>query len=190
MSTKKKLSVKERIRRGGPPTKTVPVWLGADLDLIEQYETLRAELENARPAKTLAGDGGRADLEARLESLREQLDDYAFPFKLRGMDDKRWQKLVDKHPPRQLEDGGVDPRDKAGWNAETFPGALVKATTVFPELDDEDWLALLGDDDTEGQLTPAQLDELAAAAYKLSKVPVDVPFWSAVSPSPTSSGRS
>lgn len=191
MSTKKKLSAKERIRRGGPPTRTVTVWLGADLDLVDQYEAAVKELEEAqKPADSLAGNGSTADITARIEALREQLDQYAMDFRLRGMDDKRWVRLLAEHPPRTGDDGERVPSDRPGWNAETFPPALVRATTVSPELDDEDWLALLGDDDTEGQLTGAQVDELAAVAFSLSKVSVDVPFWRAASPTrPTSAGE-
>jgi hypothetical protein len=184
MSAKKKtLSAKERIRRGGPPTRTVTVWLGADLDVVDQYEAAVKELGEAQqPSDSLAGNGSTSDISARIESLRAQLDEYAMDLKLRGMDDKRWVRLVAEHPPRKA-DGEVDPRDRPGWNGETFPAALVKATTVSPVLDDEDWRALLGDDDTEGQLTGAQVDELASVAFNLSRASVDVPFWSAASPS-------
>jgi hypothetical protein len=182
MGTKKTISVKERIRRGGPPTKTVRVWLGADLDLVEQYEAAERELEAAQaPADSLAGNGSTADISARLDALRAQLDEFAFDFRLRGMDYKRWQRLTAEHPPRKAEDGSVDPQDRVGWNSETFPLALVRAATVAPELDDEDWLALLGDDVTEGSLSSAQLDELAAVAFSLSKAPVDIPFSRAAS---------
>lgn len=190
MSNKvKTLSLKERIRNAGPPMKTVRVWLGADMDLVEQYEAAERELEEAqKPADSLAGNGPTADIQARLDVLRARLGELALDFRLRGMDDKRWQRLVAEHPPRKMEDGSVDPRDRPGWNAETFPPALVRAATVSPELDDEDWLVLLGDEETEGRLTGAQVDELAAVAFNLSKAPVDVPFSSAASPSRSSSG--
>ncbi|MEO3922715.1 hypothetical protein ABGB07_02350 [Micromonosporaceae bacterium B7E4] len=183
------LSAKERIRRAGPTTKTVRVWLGADLDLLEQYEAAQRELEEAqKPATSLAGNGPTGNIQARLDALRAQLDEYAMDFRLRGLADGRFRRLLEEHKPRRAGDE-IHPHDNRGWNAATFPGALVKASTVSPELDEDDWFALLGDEDTDGLLTSTQLDELAAAAYRLSRVEVDIPFSPAGSPTNPSFGR-
>lgn len=171
-----KKSVKERIRTAGPTTKTVPVWLGADMDLVEQYEAAKAELEDVKPAKTLDGSGGKAEVEARIATLRKRLEEFRVDFRLRGLGDRRYERLVAEHPPRKTEDGSVNPKDNLGWDRTTFPAALVRAAVVEPELDDEDWRLLLGDDDQDGQLTGGQFDDLAAAAFKLSQHPIDVSF--------------
>lgn len=178
MTTKKKqpLSLKERIRRGGP-TRTVTVWLGADMNLIDEYEQRRPV---QLPAVTsLAGAEILATSDPRLDELRGLLAEYEVKFTLRGLDSRRWNKLVAAHPPRLDADGTIHKDDRAvGANMTTFPDALVRAATIDPQLDDEDWIALLGDDDTEGSLTPGQLDELSAAAFSLSKIGPDVPFSS------------
>lgn len=183
------LSPKERIKNARPTTKTVPVWLGADLDLLDEYEAVERELEQAqKPADSLAGNGSVSEIQARLDALKTQLDEFRMDFRVRGLDDFHFGRLVAAHPPRK--DGAeVDPRDLRGWNSETFPGALVRATVVSPDLDDEDWLALLGDEETLGILTSAQLDDLAAEAFRLSRVSVDIPFSRAASPTTPSFGR-
>lgn len=179
-SKKKTLSVKERIRRGGTPTRTVPVWLGADLDLLDEYERLQAEKPAAVVTSLAGGSTNEVPTSDRLAELRELLGEYLVEFRLRGLAAKPWGKLAAAHPPRTEPDGSILKADRVlGANMETFPAALVRAATVSPELDDEDWLALFGDDNTDGQLTPGQLDALSAAAYGLSKHDADVPFWSA-----------
>lgn len=177
MTTKKTkpMTLKERIRRGGP-TRTVTVWVGADLDLLDEYE----RLSQAAPeqATSLAGPVPTAE-NPRLAELRAALAEYEVQFRLRGLDSRRWNKLVAAHPPRLDADGSIHKDDRAvGTNMATFPDALLRAATVSPELDDDDWAALLGDDDTEGSLTPGQLDELSAAAFSLAKIGPDIPFSS------------
>jgi hypothetical protein len=184
----KQLSIKERIRQSAPVTKPVTVWLGADMGLVEEYEEIEAELKNLRPNDSLAGDGG-GPLRDRLAELRQELDQFAVVFRLRGLDDGHYESLLSQHPPRRKDDG-VDPRDlRFGWNIATFPAALVRASTVEPELDDEDWRLLIGQEGVPGKLTAGQLDELAGVAFRLSKHPVDVPFSSAASPSRPSSAK-
>lgn len=173
--TKPGLSLKERIRRGGP-TRTVTVWIGADLDLLDEYERLTKPA--AEQATSLAGSAPTVE-SPRLAELRDLLAEYEVQFRLRGLDSRRWNKLVAAHPPRLDTDGTINKEDRSiGANMETFPDALVRAATVSPELDDDDWAALLGDDETEGSLTPGQLDELSAAAFSLAKVGPDIPFSS------------
>lgn len=187
MARGKKITLKEKIRRGGP-TDLVAVWIGAPVDLVREYEQACERLEEGEkeqsPADSLAGPAGLSVDEERatVARLRDELEDYVVEFRLRGLDPKRWERLLAKHPPRKDGEGNVDSRDKHGWNAETFPAAAVRAATLAPELDDDDWLALFGDDENEGSLTFGQIDRLAGVAFRLSNGNVDVPFWSAVSP--------
>lgn len=174
-------SIKEKIRRGGP-TKPVPVWIGAPMELVEEYEQACREAEEAQqPADSLAGTAGTGELVPRVEQLRLKLEDYVVVFTLRGLDDKRYQRLKEQHPPRQDGEGNPHARDRFGFNYETMPPALVRACTVTPILDDEDWLALFGDEENEGSLTGAQVDALGGVAVRLCTRDVDVPFWSAAS---------
>lgn len=201
MAKKQKLSIKEQLRRaaqrpgGGRPTKTHTVFIGADLDVIEQYEQALAELEKLdesgdsapQRGRRLSDPSSRTAVEARIEALREQLEEYAVDFRLRGLDDKTIARLEAEHPPRKGADGEVVEDDRGGLNAATFPRAIIRQTVISPEMDDEDWLMLLGDDENPGQLTHDQIDRMAGLGYRLSKLAVDVPFWRAASATTRSS---
>lgn len=179
---KKKLSVKEKIRRG-PAAETIPVWVGADLDLVREYERLEGELIAVhKDSDSLAGPEVTAEVKrARMQELADELADYVVEFRLNPIGPKQWAKLMAKHPPRQTAEGQTDPRDRVGWNMTTCPGAMVRAATVAPDFDDDDWLVLLGDDDTDGNLTDGQIDELSAAVLRLSQHHINIPFSRAAS---------
>lgn len=186
--TKKKLSLKERIRRG-PATEAVPVWIGADMGLVTEYEALEAQ--NAGITNDDDSLAGPVTVEPvitpRMQEIREILADYEEIFRVRAVDPKRWNKLVEAHPPRVGPDGTPDPRDRTGWNMETFPPALIRHATVSPPLDDDDWIVLLGDDENEATLTGGQIDKLSATILRLSQFHIDIPFAHAASlPSPSS----
>lgn len=175
----RKKSAKELIRAAKLPEKTVPVCLHADLVAeVEQSERELADTQR-QPADSLAA-GGKARLIAeRIESLRQQMLDHTVEFVLRAMPRPRWKAFVAEHPPRKDDKGDVDERDRyVGINADTFYDALVRRSVVSPELDDEDWTLLLGDD---GKLTDRQFDTLADAAWALNRRDVDVPFSLAAS---------
>lgn len=177
------MNIKERIRKAGPTTRTHRVWLGADLDLVDEYEAAVESLEDAKkPGDSLAGRGSVADAQQRVDDLRARLDEFAVDFKLRGLDDLHWSRLLDQHQPRADTDGKVNEDDAGfGYNMETFPPALVRAATVDPVMDDDDWQALLGDENTIGLITSNQLQKLFGVAFRLTRHPVDIPFSSAAS---------
>jgi hypothetical protein len=185
------MDIKERIRRAQPTTRSERIWLGADLDLLDEYEAAVQALDEAKkPSDSLAGNGSVADAEQRVEELQAKLDEFAVDFKLRGLDDLHWSRLLDQHQPRKDAAGTADPQDaEFGYNMETFPAALVRAATVEPVMDDDDWRALLGDEDTLGLITSNQLQQLFKVAFRLTRHPVDVPFSPAASKPTRNSGR-
>ncbi|QLQ37994.1 hypothetical protein [Micromonospora robiginosa] len=171
------MNIKDRIKNARPTTRTVRVWLGADLDLVDEYEAAVAALEEAqKPADSLAGNGSVTDAEQLVADLRARLDEFAVDFRLRGLDDLRYAQLLRDHPARVDAVGKTIEADESGWNRDTFPTALVRLAVVDPELDDEDWTALLGDDTTLGVLTSRQLDRLATVAFQLTRQIADIPF--------------
>jgi hypothetical protein len=107
----------------------------------------------------------------------------------------RWREFVAEYPPRQADDGTVDPRDQhVGVDTDEFFPALIRRSVFDPQLDDEDWRVLLGDSEAErvrrekagkpvedGKLTDRQFDQLADAAWGLNRRDVDVPFSPAAS---------
>lgn len=168
------MDVKELIKGARLPETQVPLCLRTDL--VTEYEQVTRELEKAREAaaQSLAGSGGTVQaLDERLAGLRAEMRESTLTLTLRALPSARYQALVDKHPPR-LVDEKVDRRDRVfGFNVDAFFPALAKACTVDPQLDDEDWEALLGDD---GKLTDAQVGTLTDAAWKLNRKDVDLPF--------------
>lgn len=182
-------SIKDRIRRaknspGGTATKPIRVWIAPDMGLVEQYQRAVADLEKVEtsdappPVDSLESGSAVAELRERVEQLRAQLDEYALDLTVRALSDDEYQELIDEHPPRRKTDTQeADPRDaEAAWNTTTFPGALLRAGTVAPDLDDEDWQTLLGAPGQPGVLTRSQVQEAAAAVMTLSRLPIDIPF--------------
>lgn len=169
---------KARLKAAKLPERTVPICLRGDL--AAQFDELERQLaESLRtPAASLAGDGS-GEIAERMEELRRQMLDDTTPFRLRAMPKPRWRQFVGEHPPRKGDDGEVDERDRIiGVNVDSFYTALIRASVVDPDLDDEDWDALLGDD---GVLTSRQFDDLADAAWGLNRREVDIPFSPAAS---------
>lgn len=181
------MSIKDRLRQAKPITKQVKVWLGVDMNLLDEYRTAVSKLENFQPDNDSLAGGNRAQMVARVDELRAQMDEYAFPMRLRALNEDEYQSLAEQHPPRMVGDK-VDPRDaESETNTTTFPAALLRAGTVEPELDDEDWARMFGTDGHPGLLSGAQVDELGLEVYRLTRVPVNVPFSSAGSAGPRNS---
>ncbi|GHJ11219.1 hypothetical protein TPA0907_55860 [Micromonospora humidisoli] len=182
-------SIKDRIRRakaspGGTATRPVRLWLAPDMGLVDRYQRAVADLEEAEsaetpaPADSLEGGSAVVELRERVDQLRAQLDEHSLELTVRALDDDEWQRLVDEHPPRRATDTTeADPRDaKYGWNASTFPRALLRAATVAPVLDDEDWQMLLGSPGQRGVLTHPQVEDAAGAVAGLTRFRLDIPF--------------
>jgi len=185
-----KSSIKDRIRRAKQAvtaTKPVRVWLAPDMGLVEQHQAAVVDLEKAEAEAaekktaddSLEGGSAVAAARQRVEALRVQLDKLdVLELTVRALSDDEWQQLVDEHPPRRKTDTqDADPRDaESGWNTTTFPGALLRAGTVAPDLDDEDWEMLLGVPGQPGVLTHPQVQEAAGQVLALSRFRIDVPF--------------
>jgi hypothetical protein len=142
--------------------------------LVAEHERLVEDL--ARLADTpdgrLNSGGQRRRLAEQIRQLEESMAGDAIVLKLRSLG-MRYGRLVADHPPRKAADGTVDERDRLGFNVQTFPGALIRASVCEPAFDDEDWEILLGDD---GKLSDRQYDDLFQAAWSLNRRDVDVPF--------------
>lgn len=175
-NAKKTQSVKDKIKAAKLPEKTVQICLHNDLQA--EFERLDRELAEARnrPDESLAGTGAR-EIAEKIEALREQMRDHTVEFRMRARPRPEWKALIKAHPPRHEADGSLHEDDKyIGVNTETFYEALVRASVVEPELDEEDWAALLDE-----ALTDRQFNDLAEAAWSLNRREVKVPFSHAAS---------
>jgi uncharacterized small protein (DUF1192 family) len=158
------------------PERSVPVCLRGDL--AADHETAERELEQAQnsSADSLAGSGV-GELVERIEALQAEMQQHTYDFRLRALPRPEFRALMASHPPRQLDDGGLDQDDASvGWNQATFTDALIRACTVDPLLDDTEWTDLLG-----SKLTDRQYVDLSNAAWFVNRGEVDVPFSRAAS---------
>lgn len=176
-------NIKAKIKAARLPERVIPVCLdGALIAEIEEADRELVRLREQPAADSLDGGGDVRRAAEQVEALREQMREASEDFRLRAMPRKSWKAFIRQHQPRKDDDGRVDERDRhIGVNVDTVYPALVRASVVSPVLDDEDWLALLGDVDTDGVLTDRQFDELANAAWLLNRDTVDVPFSLAAS---------
>lgn len=167
---------KEMLGTAQLPEKTVPICLRGDL-VAEFEETERAlELEQAKSTVSLDGGGQVGFLAEKIETLRDQMREDTYTFRLRALPKRQWRSLVSEHPPRPTDDGGIDDRDRfLGVNSDTFFDAMIRACVIDPELDDETWNEL------NEKLTDKQYDSLADTAWSLNRSDIDVPFSRAAS---------
>jgi len=155
------------------PERSVPICMRADL--VADHEAADRELEALLDKPTGKFNDGRGELKERLLQLEAEMTAATYAFRLRGLAGAGFRKLVAEHPPRQTDDGGVDPRDAIGVDISTMFDALVRACLVDPELTDEQFEQL------QAALTDKQWDQLATAAWNLNTRAVDVPFSRAAS---------
>lgn len=187
------------------PEKTVPICLRGDL--VAEFEDLERQLEEAvrEDKRDSLEDPGPVAVAERMQQLRAEMAEFTYPFRLRAMPRTAWREFVAQHPPRQQEQDGeqeIDPRDRIFLlNTDTFWPALIRASVYDPQLTDDQWRELLGDDEEErrrreaeslptedGVLTDKQFSALADAAWGLNRRDVNVPFSPAASRLTRSSG--
>ncbi|GLZ62880.1 hypothetical protein [Micromonospora sp. NBRC 107095] len=167
------MDVKQLIKGARLPEDTVSLCLRADL--VAEYERVQAEHAKALEAAgdSLAGSGGAVQaLDEQLTELRQEMTGSTLTLTLRALPSHHYQALMDEHPPR-VTDEGVNPRDRLGFNSSTFFQALARTCLISPDLDDEDWEGLFGED---GALTDAQVSRVCNTAYALNRKDIDLPF--------------
>lgn len=179
-----------------PAERTVDICLRADL--VAQLEDLERQAEQAGRNRKAASkeDAGPAAIVAQIEALQDEMRESTEVFRLVALSPRQYRKLRAEHPPRRNDAGEADDGDlRIGFNRDTFPHALIEASTTSPELTGEQWLELLGHSETaaaaleaegrdaeivDSKLTYSQFMDLANTAWKLNEGDVDVPFSRAV----------
>lgn len=169
-----------KLRAGRPAEIVVPICTRGDL--VAEFGRLDAQLRQqiARQAADSRIAGTSTETATRLQDLEVEIVDSTVEFRIRALPRKRWQQLVEEHPPRVADDGSVHDDDAdLRLNVETFFPAAIRACTVEPELGDDDWQALL---DPDGDLlNDEQYHRLANAAWSMNRRDVSVPFSLAAS---------
>jgi hypothetical protein len=156
-------------------------------DLVAEHEAADRELKRARDEGRVSDSkesSGLGDLIERVRALEAQMLEEADTWVLRAMPRHKFRALVDAHEPRRGDDGEpLDEDRQLGLNRDTFFPALIRASVITPELDDEDWAWLLGDEEAgeDGVLTDRQFGDLEDTAWFLNRGEVKVPFSHAAS---------
>lgn len=156
--------------------------------LQAEWKQLKAEYDRVKAASVdmLNPDPAIKKLAARLTAIEEQMREDAITVTVEARrrvrtpstpkDELTWQELCDAHPPRKGKDGKPVAEDSMGVNLKTFPEALIRASLVDLDLDEEQLDTLLYE-----VITDAQWDGLFQLCWRLNRAPVDVPFSFAVS---------
>jgi hypothetical protein len=162
-------------------------------DLVAEWEAADRELQRAQEearssdSKEAAGLGQLAE---RVRALEAEMLEHTESWVLRAMPRHAFRALCAAHPPRKDDDGEILAEDRPGIDRSTFPQALIRASLVTPELDDEDFAWLFGDEAAgeDGVLTDKQFGNLEDTAWFLNRGEVDVPFSHAASLATRDSG--
>jgi hypothetical protein len=172
------IDIKSMLAGARLPERTVPVCLRGDL--VAAYEELERQLEEAtRTAGDSLAGSGAGDLIDRMAALQDDMRAATVTFRLRALPKPKWRALLAEHPPRRDDDDRPIQDDAAiGVNLETFWDAIIRACLVDPDVDDEAWALMAGD---EGRLTDRQLGALSDAAWAVNRGEVSVPFSHVVS---------
>lgn len=169
------IDIKGLLKQAKRLTTTVDVCLRGDL--AAEYEQLERQLAKLPPNNKLGGDPERQRIAAEMDRVRGEMAAGTVAFRLQALSDAAFQRLVDEHPPRRDGDDVNDRDAHAGYNRATFYDALIRACTIDPTLDDEDWQLLLGEDG----MSPGQKLKLSVEASRVNGQEVDVPFSPAAS---------
>ena len=159
------------------------------LDLVTEWRRLAAELAAAKAQAAVdprASGNGVGELAQRMESLRAEVEAATVKMRVRALSPKRWSDLSEAHPPRKDDEEDA----RMGVNRASFLPALVRVSTVGPELAEDTWAKLLPPD---GELLDVQQWRAWwRACWNLNMKPVDLPFSVAglltTSPSGSDSG--
>jgi hypothetical protein len=163
---RKKQTVKTLIRTAKRAVRTVRICTRADL--VDEAETLEAQLEKAKEENTsIGGSPQLPHLAERLAELRQLMDDATIVFRIRALPQRKLTEVIAQHPPRE-----GNPRDKVlGFHVDDVIEQLIRQGTEEPALDDDDWQILL-----EETLNAATYAQLTNAAWNVNDKDVSAPF--------------
>ena len=166
------------IRGAKLPIRTVMVCLRPDL--VEPYEALTDQIAAAKQvaarSHSMTAPPDLTELTNQLRDVEQEMQAATVPFALRALARPAFRALFAAHPPRKDDEGNPVTADWNGVNTTTFYDALIRACTVAPELDEDTWRILL-----EEKLTDRQYEDLAQAAFDISRDKIDYPFLSGAS---------
>lgn len=201
--------LKRALARAGRPERTIPVVFAAHLVAeLEQLERdyAAALVTDAAGAESLESGAEAAAIRERIQRVRADLVESTVIFRLRALEPHVYAEMRDQHPPRPGNRIDLN----VGFNRDTFIPALVRACTVDPHPDEDDWKLIFGEPAEEGEADTGEQGDaatvpprrgsllshyywtaLGATAWNINEAAVAVPFSSAgFTASPISGGGS
>lgn len=166
----------ELIRAARLPERTVALCMRGDLVAEHEEQQRRLAAAEREAAGSLAGNPKARDIAADITALEALMAEAEVEFRLRALARGAWAALVAAHPPRKSDDGRVNLADSAGYNADTFTAAALRACIVDPVLEDADWGHLVDE-----VLSDGQYEQFTTAMWELNRSGVSVPFSRAAS---------
>ena len=158
------MSRRDRLRARPSKLPTAECPLPADPAAYAAAEQAVALLEAFRKGVDPGDDEQLQRAQSRLDAARQALADLDVEvYRFRCLEPKRWEELVDAHPP-------TDEQRRGGWqwDVATFRPALLAACDIPPDgedaLDARAWVEVA----EEGQMTPGELEKLFATAVQLN----------------------
>jgi len=146
--------IKTIIGEARRPERTVTVCLRPDL--LADWQRAAEELQRVREApRTSLDDAGPVALAQKVNDFERQMREASIEFVVRGL------------PPAKVRELQADSDDD-----ETLALDVLRASLVEPDLDDDDWTRLFGDD---GALTLGEVGRLAEASNAVNFRSASVP---------------
>lgn len=161
-------SFKELLADARLPRRIVSVCMRGDL--TAEAQRLEDALENVQMSsgpRRLGDSSESEELALELEALREQMLAESVQFELEAHSSHTWRALKSKHPVSS-EPAPID--NVIGADATPFFNEAVRASIVYPKIDDEDWERLTT------VLSDGEWSKLVEAVYALNEQPISVPF--------------
>lgn len=115
-------------------------------DLVAQFEELESELAEATakqgPRRNADGITKRAvELAEQVAAAEQAITESAVRFEFRGLSKDAFRDLIDQ--PESAPRRGDQMDALVGYNRDAVGDALIRASLVSPEFDDESWTALV-----------------------------------------------
>lgn len=133
------------------PRATVPLHL--DGEAVAEAQALEQVLDRAREYDETTNEPDTAPaVERQLVDAHARADESRAEFVLQALSHRAWAKLIGEHPatPDQLADAPVS--DKPDFNADTLPGALVRAQLLSPDPGSAEEWGEFWDELSDGQM--------------------------------------
>ena len=165
-NTRKAKGIEDVIGAAKLPEHTVRLCLRGDL--AAEHERLEAELAALSDwqASSIADEDPRRPLAEQVRAVEDEMAESTETFTFRALGRRKYRELMDAHP---------DPKGEGMFNADTFPQALVAASSIDPEMSVVDAERLFD------VLNAGQVELLFMGAYVVNEGPTQVPFSKAAS---------